>query len=1058
MIKHLSEWIPKIDSVVPVKQVPVGKELTWFSTLKGHQQASKDISIIELVDIINALPKPSKHPTEMSKKEYGDYKIGLPAIKTGRYNGTGKKEVDRVYLGDYIFFDLDVKLSNENSHIYKSRSSNSRVFQVLQEVAVVAYRSPSQVGMSGVLYCPDISKYPPAAHKAITKLVYRELEKIIKRESGIMVVLDDAQSPSVQGRFIAPAYTFPIELNKAPIAFYTSATEEQKFHANKTPVYVNQGTCREGSLEDRYNKDNPDIVGHLIAAGFTPTDTRRDGYKHPATTSADSGNVSSCGGFFWCSSESYLAQTIYNGRTAKQLFPFHLALIQSGKSYSNFCKWLETEKGYALKPEEKKSRVDTAKELVKTAQSFEDIFKLCTPLLSLSFKERQEFLATANIPAFDRYKYKDYLKLKNLKINYDETYEVKNRLSEVSPQIFDLADKHKEIVIAADTGIGKTYAVVNDFSKLRPKKRLLFIAPLAIIPRQVGLSYDLVALYGSDVKPTIWDAATRADVVLATQEKAVELLDKGYKFDYIVLDEIHSFIVGNDYKSSTISRVMELVEAREIPVIGLTGTPVQQLRELGFRLIQVVKETPDRQAVTLRMDNQSQIEIVLQHQKSVKGKSLYRLQSTTDIQLLKEQFISQGYLEEEVEIYHSSNAVRKGAGYNAVSNQEVFPHSAKIVLTTSFLEEGINIKNLGFTDVVYMDSNYSGIDLSLKQLVNRFRTADPDRQLFWYAKVKNDQKPKMFNENIVDDYERLENEEAEEDTFERASYKASASLDKFFYSDGRVNRVALINHYIKRFHATFNMDERVEFVQDNYFLDVTIDSSYVHTIQDIETITNRKDALKALKTNLYLNHMEAVLNAVLHFSEDLDLKGLIAEWHPQEMLEPNEQEFVLKNIKAFERMASMYMDIKEHGEEPNDYMLNKDGSLSLTSPKWSIRKALLNDVKLIRNPKNKKDERLRIRTIKAIEAFELSGDYTQWNLLKTFKSNGFMPEGMASTNKIVRLVEYFTELEYISNRSRFDVVPVEGFDKDSRFDIVPVVIVDKTQKIDNQLTIFDIDD
>jgi superfamily II DNA/RNA helicase len=70
-------------------------------------------------------------------------------------------------------------------------------------------------------------------------------------------------------------------------------------------------------------------------------------------------------------------------------------------------------------------------------------------------------------------------------------------------------------------------------------------------------------------------------------------------------------------------------------------------------------------------------------------------------------------------------------GYKHLS-EGAFNKKKRLALTTSIIDEGLSIEQEGFTDVVFIETEYNRMAESLKQLYARFRNIDPNRKNYFY--------------------------------------------------------------------------------------------------------------------------------------------------------------------------------------------------------------------------------------------------------------------------------------------------------------------------------------
>ena len=126
-----------------------------------------------------------------------------PAILKGIYkNGTAGEFCEKT--APILFFDIDVK-ENENAELLNPEKNNM-VFQYLQTVGLLVWRSNSQKGIAGALFVPEIELLDYSQkerHLKVAKAIYKHLGKLIETNTGITVKLDEAQGKFRQIRFLS---------------------------------------------------------------------------------------------------------------------------------------------------------------------------------------------------------------------------------------------------------------------------------------------------------------------------------------------------------------------------------------------------------------------------------------------------------------------------------------------------------------------------------------------------------------------------------------------------------------------------------------------------------------------------------------------------------------------------------------------------------------------------------------------------------------------------------------------------------------------------------------
>ena len=109
-----------------------------------------------------------------------------------------------------------------------------------------------------------------------------------------------------------------------------------------------------------------------------------------------------------------------------------------------------------------------------------------------SFKEVAEkvnALFNANIPIFDK-------KNKQIKKEeFDVVYDVDKYLSEANNMIKKELEKHQHLLLNANTGLGKTYAIVDFVTKNNVDDYVFFLVPTRSIAEQVSRDYPVFRLF-----------------------------------------------------------------------------------------------------------------------------------------------------------------------------------------------------------------------------------------------------------------------------------------------------------------------------------------------------------------------------------------------------------------------------------------------------------------------------------------------------------------------------------------------------------------------------------
>jgi hypothetical protein len=154
-----------------------------------------------------------------------------PAILKGIYKG-GTAGNFCVKPSNLLAFDIDVKATTEakpaeNEQLFDSEV-NSNVFRVLQDIAVLVWRSNSGNGIAGLVWVNVLNLISDTSeHRKQAKAVYELLNKYVHQKTGINVDFDPQQGKFRQIRYLAEQQE-PRTLNPTPISITTFVDRDKK--------------------------------------------------------------------------------------------------------------------------------------------------------------------------------------------------------------------------------------------------------------------------------------------------------------------------------------------------------------------------------------------------------------------------------------------------------------------------------------------------------------------------------------------------------------------------------------------------------------------------------------------------------------------------------------------------------------------------------------------------------------------------------------------------------------------------------------------------------------
>jgi len=932
----------------------------------------------------------------------------LKGLYKNDFNG-----VDCIKNAGYLFFDIDVKEKKENVHLLQPKT-NEIIFNELEKIAVICWRSNSGNGIAGVLSVPQLANYlenDRALHLQAGKQITSYLSEYLHSITGIdRIQFDNAQSKFRQVRFLAEQKT-ERKLNKTPLEFTYKVDEKIKERTAGVIDYRPHDYSKpKGTLISQFDTDN-DILNIALDNGFSTIGNDNGNtirIHHPATTSATSGAIDKSINIFYNHSGSFSNRKSF---TPSQL----LCKLQFNYNWREFYKHL-TALGYKEKQTPKEEIKDVSKalqcELLKATNEVDEgkiIFKHCYDLQTLTNEQKQNFIK-ANCPRPELKKFfVHYLNLIDYGIKYDKEFNIKSYVAEQLENVLNYVDKHNKVILGAETGKGKTTAFITDFHKHRPGKRLLILVPLIIIVEQNKKEYYGKAIFlDGKSKPSEHEQAEYSNFVFATYEQGVKLLSVS-KFDYIVVDEVHQLLTANSYKLKTIAELTpHLIENK---VIGLTGTPSNIFKSIGYKLIKVGVTNPIKTEIEIRLSNKRGCDIALNHLNTVKGKTLLRLNDRIGMELLKKQLIDlKVFKENEIIIFHSSKKIKSSKEFKQLAHERRFNDKVKLVLTTSLLDEGLSIDQTGFTDIVFIETAYNPRPEALKQFVARFRNEDPNRKNYLYLRSTKDQTPSRYNpEYAYSDKLRGLNNEIDESngTDLKTTYNSAFSNNDFYYDNNTINPYYLAYSVTDVLFKSFNIEQFTDYSENNYNLSFTVNEAFKLFAGAGSNETKERKELKKLIAGEWYNNKIEVLHALGCHSLSKSIRNDLRDL--QGVIDPNTEQIVIAYIKAFETLHKRTKKLEQLGvKEPDRILINTSKALTLASEKnYKDEVTMLQVKNIILNPQNEADKKAKVRFEAFAEWCKNQSEFSHVNMIKKLKSLRVYKNDTYTFDKMKRVLKYF---------------------------------------------------
>lgn len=927
-------------------------------------------------------------------------------------------------VGRFLPFDIDVK-KDDNKALQNNEVARQQVFELMQKIGVLTFWSTSGNGIGGFLYVPQLDKHKfesTIEHKRIAEGIYKELENIIFHKLKLKVSLDDAQGSFRQIRNMAKQKN-KVQANPTPYLFEYECTTEIVKDKNNVAQFIEPKAGFYGSQKYNYNKTTPITKVLNDLPEFSINDKGRVQYKYQS--SQDAGFIKNSTTFV--SFSGTLASHLKTQK--KELTAFDLLLNFKHKGDKEA---LETElrllgitetrpdkEAFKRAKNKYKNKVDTAPD----RNAF--IYSICSKLVTATTEEKNQFILSLDLPELDKNAFISYLKLGNDLI-FDSQLTAKRYVSEVINELSKSIESNGKIIFKAETGTGKTSVIINEWRKRNKDKKVLLLCPLTIIVDQLRSEYakeDIVFLTGWDNGET-HKKARRSNFVVATYEQGVKHLGSG-NFDYIFIDEVHQLLLANDYKEDVITQLNEkIAENKTAKLVGLTGTPSNVFRNLGFHICNIKTSSSKSVNIKVRYGNERPQTLIVNHIKSFgkKNKYIFRLNEIQTINDLKETLIKVfKYRREEILVLHSSKAIKSSNAFKSLYKNGVFLKNTKVVLTTALIDEGLSIYDK-FEHSVFIENTFTPRAEPIKQFFARFRFNDKDlfdidttQNKYLYLK---DTKGNDIDFSISDDYQQkyelLQDTEGDQEI--KSTYYNFTDARLFYNPDKSVNKYYLGNQVMNTFYKVLSPSKFLKYLSANFYIKTTIDPLFEREkLGKGVHISGSKERNKKI-SDLIKNKFDSLLIFIQSTTLDKKLSKKIVEINPSQeadQLNSFDIDFCNKQAKKIEEIVNTYHKFLMLDPKTTPDILLKDG-IKL-KPKNEITNLLftLRTEGTLKNPQSNKDKDFckkmeKIKNDLQEKTSISSSDFSK--ILKKYRVKNFN-----SYNKktLERLIEFWKiKLEY----------------------------------------------
>ena len=560
---------------------------------------------------------------------------------------------------------------------------------------------------------------------------------------------------------------------------------------------------------------------------------------------------------------------------------------------------------------------------------------------------------------------------KNVKAEKCLTLAPDQYLNAKADEVTDFILKYKKVDLKAGTGVGKSYTAATDLPKrLKAANgyKTIIVTSLNAKAEKDQTQYGVKVITGERLakegmnRSNYKQEVLQGDVILTSQNyfpKLAKLFNaKGERLN-VIIDESHSLVSGQAYRSDVIMKLYEAIEATAETVTLLSGTPSPYFSKAGFKRLEVIKQRPEvRLHVRYRQQGdlaKTALTILQDNDK----KHVIKIESKEQIELVKAKLLQTGWNDEEILTFYSDTQIKETEAFQkflkAKQDEESFRDCVKVVLTTCVIGEGLDVYSEN--EIVFSDiERLSNFDVKAKiQFFDRHRTHN-SKDVFLYVPKPTQPKEVRSEFNGLATYEKLLktytrqagtlNEEKaihEEEGLRFALLNlktAYSATDRIVYFDTvsdlfKVNTLALAGACEEQEVRNTDTDTALKTIATDfpYFTiiderDETEETEGAAPDPDLSDLKaeqkEQRQSVEHTLIQLYRKDKETLLQAIGSRTLDIDLKKAInykakRKDEVEALVKANSHIFKGKHLRHAERLAKAAIQAKKYFIEGEDF-------------------------------------------------------------------------------------------------------------------------------------------
>jgi len=443
--------------------------------------------------------------------------------------------------------------------------------------------------------------------------------------------------------------------------------------------------------------------------------------------------------------------------------------------------------------------------------------------------------------------------------------EVNDRVSECTSELVDLIEtpiegkETKIVFVSAPTGAGKTYTFINEVSKLRrerkPNERAAMVVPTIALAEQIGETYNVPVVRGGSDNADIMAAAT-APFFVATYDSA----PKVGGVDFLIVDEAHH--LTRNFREKATQGVLDLMQLSR-KVVLMSGTPVSGWKEFDAGLIEIkVKNVAPVNVLVHEIGKRASIQDqafkVAENASQTDGLTVIRLNRKNEMKAIKKHLIDTGVFQDS-EIATLTSDDKDSPVFDSIVKSSLIPRNIRVLITTSLLDDGVNINNTNIDGVHFFQDKIGGrvsTEESI-QFISRFRNWRKSFHIYFNEDDRTSDNPLNATQHLkgrkshalfaLDDIKEISLFKENHDEI----FKSYSDKSLVYYSQTHrewvINPCGIIADSLKFFSERIPLDDFIK--QLTTFQGVTVVRDYIESVERVNEYHETKKVLTLERTN-----------------------------------------------------------------------------------------------------------------------------------------------------------------------------------------------------------------